>query len=488
MNLPGWTDHTAPNAVATLLENMAKGPVPSSGIAGAYDMISGLATRAVIYNRFIHGLNLVRENLFAGVGMDGYSRAAKQLTANDPGILEAAQHNVQVLRGPIAPRAAEAIDNLLAAGGHGDLTTKALTVARGFIAGGDKVQDMIGTTALAVWNKERAKFVTQHPDVLPGSPAWDTNMDRIGAYANDVAGRVPNYFRSQGAQKFMSRVFLAPQWMETRWNLMRKGLIDEPSTVLNGGLPPTDALYSKFKMRQIAIAAAGTAALSYALSVSPPQFNPQTGKFYAKTGLQDDRGNDIGFDPWGFGQDELTLFGSQSPAWPLTYLNRKTSPLINVATQLKFGRNYQGTELSPGEAAENAFSNLGGMAQGAEYAAKTGIGLAQGQTPSAANVVRGAASAAGLGGFSTLPSDNQAVLSSYAAKILQNDYGVPPTAERVWNLTRMMMSDARRSGNKTAFGYLSMSYVANEQRQLQNRSPMDWIWNHAKAAFNQMVQ
>lgn len=487
VNVPGWQDHRAPDAIATLLENAARGPLPSNGVARAYDLVSGLATRAVIYNRYIHGLNLVRANLFAGVGWDGYAKAADQVARNDPGILEAAQHGVQVLKGPIQPLASEAIDQMLANGGHADLTVKALEKARGFLASGDKTQDMIGATALAVWNKERAKFVLAHPEIQPGSSAWQVNMDRIGKYANDVAGRVPTWFRSPTASKFMGRVFLAPQWLETRWNMMRGGLIDDPGAVLNGGLAPGDALYAKFKLRQLAIVAGGTAALSYALSGQPPVFNPQTGKFYAKTGLQDQNGNDLGFDPWGWGQEELTLFGSQSPFWPASYLNRKTSPLLNIATQLKFGRDFRGRELSPMETLENAAQNLGGLAQGAEFGLKTGLDASQGQLPTPGGVARGVAQTVGLGGFSTLPSDQQVALSAYAAKVLQQ-YGVPANGERVWNLTRLMMSDARRTGGKTAFGYLSGSYVANEQRQLQSRSPVSWLWNHLKQGFSQLVQ
>lgn len=487
VNVPGWQDHRAPNAVATLLENAARGPIPTSGLGQAYDLVSGLATRAVIYNRYIHGLNLVRANLFAGVGWDGYSAAQKALNNNDPAILEAAQHGVQALRGQIVPRAAEAIDDLLAAGGHKDLTVKALQAARGFIAQGDHVQDMIGSTALAVWNKERAKFIEAHPEILPGSPAWQTNMDRIGRYANDVAGRVPSFFRSPTAAKLMNRVFLAPQWLESRWNLMQKGLIDDPAKVLNGGLPASDALYGKFKLRQLAIAAAGTAALSYALSGKGPTFNPQTSKFYANTGMQDDRGNDIGFDPWGWGQDELQLFGSQSPLWPVAYLNRKTSPLVNIATELKYGRDFRGRELSPAEAVENAAANLGGIAQGLEIGAKTALNASQGVQPTVSGVVRGVAATVGLGGFAGLQSDQQVMLSAQAAKILQQ-YGVPATGERVWNLTRLMLSDARRTGGRSNFGYLSGSYVANEQRQLQGAHPYTWLWNHLTAGFQNLVQ
>lgn len=487
VNVPGWQDHRAPNAVATLLENAARGPIPTSGVMQAYDALSGLATRAVIYNRYIHGLNLVRANLFAGVGWDGYSAAQKALNQNDPAILEAAQHGVQVLKGPIVPRAAEAIDQMLANGGHGDLTVKALQVARGFIAGGDHVQDMIGTTALAVWNKERAKFVQAHPEIQPGSAAWDQNMNRIGRYANDVAGRVPNWFRSPAASKFMGRVFLAPQWLESRWNLMQKGLVGDPGQMLNGGLPASDALYGKFKLRQLAIAAAGTAALSYALSGQAPVFNPQTSKFYAKTGMTDDRGNDIGFDPWGWGQDELQLFGSQSPLWPLAYLNRKTAPLVNIATELKYGRDFRGRELSTPEAVENAASNLGGIAQGLEYGAKTALNAAQGTSPDLPGLVRGGAATAGLGGFATLQSDQQVALAAQAAKLLQQ-YGVPANGERVWNLTRLMLSDARRSGGRNGFGYLSGSYIANEQRQLQGNHPFSWLWNHLTSGFANLVQ
>lgn len=487
VNVPGWQDHRAPNAVATLLENAARGPIPASGLGQAYDLVNGLATRAVIYNRYIHGLNLVRANLFAGVGWDGYSAAAKAVAQNDPAVLEAAQHGVQVLRGPIVPRAAEAVDDLLAAGGHSDLTTKVLQKARGFIAGGDHVQDMIGSTALAVWNKERAKFVKNNPDILPGSPAWQANMDRMGKYANDVAGRVPSFFRSPTASKFMSRVFLAPQWLESRWNLMQKGLLDDPAKVLNGGLPASDALYGKFKLRQLAIAAAGTAALSYALSGKGPVFNPQTSKFYANTGMQDDKGNDLGFDPWGWGQDELQLFGSQSPFWPVAYLNRKTAPLVNIATELKYGRDFRGRELSAPEAVENAASNLGGIAQGLEYGAKTALDASQGVHPTVPGLIRGAASTVGLGGFAGLQSDQHVMLAAQAAKILQQ-YGVPANGERVWNLTRLMLSDARRSGGRSSFGYLSGSYVANEQRQLQGNHPYAWIWNHLTSGFGQLVQ
>lgn len=364
---------------------------------------------------------------------------------------------------------------------------KMLGAARNFVSSSERLQEYIGATGLAAYSKEQAAFALRHPEIQPGSAAWNTQMDRIGRYASDVAGRVPTWFRSAGAQKFMSRVFLAPQWLESRWNLMRKGLVDEPSLVLHGGISPADALYSKLKLRQLAWVAAGTAALSYALSGSPPVFNPQTGKFYAKTGLQDSNGNDIGFDPWAWGQDELTLFGSQSPLWPVAYLNRKTAPAINIATELKFGRDFRGRELSPVEATENAASNLGGLAQGAEFAAQTGVRLAQGQTPTVGEVGRSVATTAGLGGFSMLPSDQQVLLSAQAAKIL-GQYGVPATGERVWELTRLMLSDARRSNNAKPFGYLSGSYVANEQRLLGKQRPYSWLWYHTKSAFNQLVQ
>lgn len=478
----GLEGYEAPHDVATLLENMASKGVPSGQVGRTYDAVNGVMTKAIIYNPYIHGFNLWRARVFAGIGKDAYRMAIEAAQRGDAGLLHAASYGAMVTaRNFETGHLQAALDGLItAAGGPQTITGKALGQVRRFTEWSDQkvFGDMIPATIYATFEHERLKWAQATKfQFSPGSAEYDAAMRRIADYANNVGGRLPTVFRSQAASGAMRRIFLAPQWLETRWNLTKEALNDA-SPYLSGGVPQGDPLYGRLKMRQLAIGAAAVTGLSFVLSGKPPGFNPNTGRIYARTGLTDRRGREVGIDILGWGQDELRMF-----AHPWDFLLGKTGALPRVAGGLYTGRDYRGTQLSPVEAVENTFQQLGGIPTGIEALARIG---ATGQLPTLSEGVRDAAQTLGLGGTSGLPAPQDVQVAVYAAKMLRQS-GVPPTQERVWDLQKLMRSALRREQSIYADREVAW-YLANEQRSLASKRSLTWLGYHLKKllpAWNQ---
>lgn len=471
-DIRGLEGYEAPQEVKTLLEAMNKNGVPAGGIGRAYDALNGLMTKAIIYNPYIHGWNLWRARLFAGVGKDAYMRSVEATQRGDASVLENARYGALVTaRHFDTNHLSNSLDALIVkAGGPQTITGKALGGINQFAAWSDKkvFGEMIPATVNAVMEVEKLKWATKTGFKFgPGSPEYELAMNRIADYANNVGGRLPTVFRSQGASDAMRRVFLAPQWLETRWNLTKEALKDA-DPILTGGVPSGDPLYGKMKVRQLVIGASFVTGMSYLLSGKPPGFNPNTGRLYIRTGATDARDREIGFDPLGFGQDDFRMF-----AHPWDFLGGKLSPPITLAGEVKSGRDYRGNQLSTPEAVENALQHLGGIPQGVEALGRV---AATGQLPTAVDATRDVLGTVGLGGISSLPTTQDAQMSAQAAKTLR-DSGIPPTQDRVWDIQKVMRTSLARTGNIFKDNGVAY-YVAGEQRSLAGKHSGTWLWYH----------
>jgi hypothetical protein len=444
----------APNDVAGALEQLADSKrAPTLGWA-AYDALQSAAMRTIMFNPVIHGMNEVRAALSAGISPGGLMRSYQMIARNDPFVSHMAEHGLLVGgRQTEGVALRTAFDDLFRAAGQPDVTRSFLMKKLGDVADWNEQslfgpRGLVATTAVATAAKERAAFMLRNPSALPGSAEYGAGMRKIAQYANDVSGRVNQVLRSQGAKDFMQRVFFAPQWLETRWNLTLGALreLHDPAAIGSVAKNPidfaravalpgkwggqgTDAIYLQYKARSLALAAASTYALSKVWSGRDPEWNDKSARFYAHTNLFDDKGREVGFDPAGIWDEDVRAFNNMGG-----YLAGKLSFALKALPRAAFSEDPYGKPLSAAENAEQFLGDFGGLASAAETTARM---IAQGHAPNGTQALRLGNSLLGAGSAVTMPNPGDMLLAKRAEVVLGN-VGLPADDARVWQLSQML--------------------------------------------------
>lgn len=489
----------APKDVADAIETLntrtgAKGP-----IGAAYDAFQSAAMRGIMFNPVIHGANELRAAMAAGVGPSAYMRWRDMVANNDPFVQYAASKGVIVTgRATEGVRLRDSFDQLMGSLGRDDLTHGALYQQLGKFADwneqmlfGDR--GLVSNVAGASFYTQRLNFMARHPEVLPGTPAFDAAERKFASYANDVSGRVNQLMRTEGMKTFMRRVFFAPQWLETRWNLtlgalkevgdpaIMKNVMSHPLDFAQSMLPGqlggkgTDAIYLQYKMRSLALTAAFTYAISQALTGKPPVFDPKTARFAAHTGAIDQKGQEVMWDPSGIWDEDLRAFNM-----PGSYLTGKLAFAVRAGPQFLASQDPYGKPLSGAENIEQFLASFGGLGQTAETGMRL---LANKRAPNAKELLGLAPSLLGAGSVSSMPDPGSMLLSKVARGILSNT-GLPTDDNRVWELSTLMRHAIERGGSPIDNRILF--WVGNQRRELQQRSPGASMLYHGITALKQL--
>jgi hypothetical protein len=242
-----------------------------------------------------------------------------------------------------------------------------------------------------------------------------------------------------------------------------------------GELNPRDATYLKYKLRSVLLGVATTYAISKLWSGKDPKFNPNSSKFYARTGIRDAKGHEQGLDMIGWWQDDVKLFSD-----PFSFFRDRQNPMIRTGQAVVTGRDQFGQEIVGMDRLENILQSFGP----ASDVAHAGAGLMKGSDrPS--DLLRGASGLLAVGNVANLPKPMDAAISKMATKILRVN-GLPQNDDRVWELSRLLRQNFAMSGS--LYGGNLTTWIAYQRRSYEKSKTLGPLWNHASRALRDMAR
>lgn len=451
------TNKMAPDDVATALERIKS---PSFSIAFV-DPTRAVMMKAIMIFPWEHGINLIRAQAAFDPTMRGYRKALQQITDADPVVLEVSKY-AQLFRQPdMLNEANDIFSRVLDKVGLGNLKPVQHAADRWLW---ERWAPAVGISA---WTMEMRKWGqrTGHK-FLKGSPEYEAAARKAGEFANDAMGKIPDLIQDPKLAASMRLLLFSPAWLRTRMSILGHAAGDLQA-LASGEMKWNEASYLKYKMKSVALGVMFTYGLSKIWSKEDPQFNPNTTKLYARTGLYDDRGRELGVDLVGWWQDDLKLFND-----PWTFLEHRMNPLLRSTYQQIHGTDAFGNELSGMERYENLFRQLGPLSSIPE----TIHNAATGELDARQAVKQGSEFLA-IGNVSSLPRVQDVVLAKYAEKIIR-DVGLPVRREDVYEITKLMKQNHRMSGN--LYGKNINTWLAYKLRSYPSQHPISSLWYKGK--------
>lgn len=479
-NLPeGWAPlqvaklagKMAPTDIAGALNAAADKSAPDGTVAQVANAAQGAAMRTIMFSPLFHTFNEFRVAL--GAGLHSIAGMPATLSAIKNGGGDAALYAAS--RGLKLGRPSElhdVLDGAFAQAGHAASTRAAIAKVGGKMAEwNDKIlwDYVVNGLQTSIFYGERAKWMGRNASA--SAPALRAAEERIADYANTAVGKVTDEFRSPRFKFWLRQTTFAPNWLESRARLtaMATKNINELAVVGNG-VPLGDALYAKFKVRQYLWAAGMTYGLSYALTGQKPSYNPTSGRFYAHTGIYDEKGAEMGFDPAAWFQDDFRAAGH-----PLAFAWGKASVPLRVAADVVFPT-LEG-KSTPGQAIEGTLQQLGGL----PISAKSMVKVATGDAVPEAQQLRDVSALTGMGPAAKLPTPMKVTVAEYAKQAL-TAADLETTPENVRRMASLFLFNYNKSNGQTMYGSeAAMATAYQKALQAQGGGRKVWapLWRHA---------
>lgn len=454
----GNTSQMAPDDVAAIIERIAQPSVDAPFL----DYAKGIMMKSIMIFPWEHGINLIRGVAALANPVTtarAYTNALRMIDKSDPAVLEMAKY-MQLFKQP--DRLDETGFNaLLKKIGLENLTHLSHVSERMLW------ERWAPATAMASWGLEMLKWTKRTNGRFPiGSSEYEAAARRAGQFGDTVAGKLPELLQDPKMAAAMRTVLFSPAWTRTRISVVMKSA-GELQDIATGELNPRDAMYLPYKLRAVAFGAAFTWALSKLWGKEDPQFNPNTTKLYARTGLYDDRGRELGVDLVGWWQDDIKMFTD-----PLMFFEHRLSPPLRAITQGINKRDAFGNDLSYAENLENIFRQFGPLTTIPDAIMKT----ASGHMSSREAVKQGSEFLA-VGNVSSLPKMSDVVIARMAEKVITSS-GLPATRSNVFDLTQMMKQNHKMSGQLV--GNNIKSWLAYKRRSYPEHHPIASLWYSGK--------
>lgn len=475
--IPSLRGQMAPEAVAKALQNIASPIASHSDVLNAADVIKSTWMRSIMFWFWEHGANALRAAALLSNNPWAAKDAIKLLfTDNQAAYLEAAKHGLNTrARTDYGLRSAKAFEEMAQKVGKIPLIGSLWRGGGALIEKQDRLlwDRIIPSMQLFAYNTEMKKWADRTAGkFLPGSAEYTAAARKAADFANVVFGRMPTELANPQMLQFMRLAMFSPQWTSSRIALTM-GAAGELGEIAAGRMNPFDGQYLPFKIRQVAMAAAVTWGLSKLLSGQKPEFNPNTGKFYAKTGLRNGTGREVGIDVLGWWQDDLKLFND-----PIAYLGSRLNPVFKVGYETVTGRDYAGRDMTHPQQLENLLRSFGPPAEAAELAARV---IGPGPHVSSGELAQRLSGVSATFNVATLPRPIDATIARFAEKLLVQAH-LPKNEYMVFELSRLLRSNIL--SGQSLIDNRVVTYLSYRQRGYAVQHPLNydagWLWDKGR--------
>lgn len=434
VSILGMMNKIAPEEVATALENLSSPKSHSIELINSLDTIKSYWMRSIMVWPWEHGLNVLRSIPAIASNPAGFVDAWKLIKQRDPGLVEAAKHGADLFSRPdYGVRSHEGFQRLMGIiklPGAGAAIDRKIEMMDKWLWEQvvPSLQYFAYSTRMHSWaERTGGKF-------LPSSPEYGKAARAAADFSNTVAGRIPQELTNPSLARMMRFAMFSPQWTSTRLALIAHAA-GELGDIVAGKLDPRDAAYLPFKMRQLAWGIAITWLGSKLMSGNEPQFNPNSSKFYMRTGLRNARGQEIGLDVIGWWETDLQAFNH-----PLNFMFNRLNPLVKIAGETIQGRDYLGREMTTGQTIGNIISSFGAGAALPVSAAGIATRAISGPPIRGGELLQMASQSSGAFNTATLPRPMDAAIGKFAKKILIRQ-NIPATNDNVFQLSRILRAN-----------------------------------------------
>jgi len=471
----------APNEVAQALENISNPALSDREWVNSLDTAKGLWMRGVMFWFWEHGLNVLRSLPAVATNPFGYGEALRAIKANDPGIMEAAKHGLDLFSRPdFGVRAHEGWQRTLGRIGYKDARPLS-----GLAARMDRLQEIqdkilwdkiVPSLQYFAYSTKMHEWAEATKGVhLPGSIEYKTAARKAADFGNLVAGRIPQELVDPTLARRLRLILFSPQWTASRIALTANAA-GELGEIASGRLNHRDAMYLPFKMRQLLWGAAITYVGSKILSGKEPEFNPNTSKFYMRTGLHGANGKEVGLDMLGWWQTDLQVLNH-----PLNFIANRLNPAIKTGYETVSGRDSFGRSMSPSQNIANIFSSLGPLPEAFSMAARV---LRPGPKISKGEMLQAGSRLLATGNVASLPRPMDVVIDRMARKLLRGQK-LPQNDENVFDLSRILRSNLLNG--KELFDNRVITLLAYKKRGFRASQPgaaaLESLWQTTRRAF-----
>jgi len=471
----------APNEVAQALENISNPALSDREWINSLDTVKGLWMRGVMFWFWEHGLNVLRSLPAVATNPFGYGEALRAIKANDPGLMEAAKHGLDLFSRPdFGVNSHEAWQKLLGSIGYKDV--RPLTGLGARMDRLQEIQDKVlwdkivpSLQYFAYSSKMREWTEATKGTYLPGSLEYKAAARKAANFGNLVAGRIPQDLVDPTLARRLRLILFSPQWTMSRIALTANAA-GELGQIATGRLNPRDAMYLPFKIRQVLWGAAVTYLGSKILSGKEPEFNPNTAKFYMRTGWKGANGKEVGLDLLGWWQTDL-----QALNHPFNYIGNRLNPAIKTGYETVTGHDAFGRSMSPSQNIANIFSSLGPLPEAFSMAARV---LRPGPKISKGEMLQAGSRLLAAGNVASLPRPMDVAIDRMARKLLRNQK-LPQNDENVFDLSRILRSNLLNG--KELFDNRVMTLLAYKKRGFRASQPgaaaLESLWQTTRRAF-----
>lgn len=486
IRIAGLGTKMAPDDIAQALENMAN---PASGDVAWVNAADTLKTwwmKSIMFWWWEHGLNVLRSLPAVAMNPVGVADSWRAVRANDPGLVEAAKHGLNLFSRPdFGARAAEAFEqNMQRLGAKSPTLAKLGRMGGALMEKNDRFlwDQIVPSLQYFAYSKEMANWADKTGGkFLPKSPEYIAAARRSADYANTIAGKMPQELIDPTLARRMRLLLFSPQWTMSRIALTAHAA-GELGEIAAGRLDPSQAMYLPFKMRQLAWGIALTYAGSKLLSGKEPEFNPNTSKFYMRTGLRGANGREVGIDLLGWWQQDLQQFSH-----PMDYISSKLNPVLKIAGETISGRDYLGREMTTGQKITNIFRSFGPPSELTDLAIRELQGAFPGGAPgpTAGERLQRISGILATGNVASLPRPVDVTIGKLAGKLLAGQH-LPVTSDNIFELSRLLRSNIL-SGNSIIDGRV-ITYLSYKRRAYQTKEPIgaatgaatDYLWQQGR--------
>lgn len=467
LKIPGYGNRMAPEAVARALQNLHEPTISHSNVLNAFDSLKSAWMRSIMMWFWEHGVNGLRAKLVLAMNPVDGGAAWRAVANNDPILVHAAKFGLNLFDRPdYAPKIASVFERMINKLGPAAPTLQAVRRAGAhLIERQDRMlwDQIIPSFQLFAWQNEMNKWGEQTAHkFLAGSPEYTAAARHASSFANTALGKMPLTFANPRMLQFMRLVLFSPQWTTSRLALTAHAG-GELSEIIAGRVNPLHTAYLPLKMRQFAWMAGLTWAGSQLLSGQDPQFNPNTHKFYMKTGLKIN-GKDVGLDLAGWWQDDLRAVGA-----PLDFLYNRLNPVFKVGYETVSGRDYLGRSMTNIDRMTNLFNSLGPPAEAANLAARGAQQITGGPAISGGEILQRSLGVAAFGNVASLPRPIDAAMAKLANRLLRNT-GVPVNSDNIFELSRLLRGNFM-AGHDFVDNRV-ITYLSYRRRGAERREPI----------------
>ena len=480
LDIRGYGDRIAPDAVASALRNMSTPGSSHSELLNAADTIKSWWMRSIMYWFWEHGINALRASVLSSVNPTLYKQSFEAVRRMDPGLLEAAKYGLNLRHRTDYAALAKSVGKAIAAVKSVPGLAQIVELGGKGMEINERVlwHNIVPTMQYAVYTKEMQRWTARTGGkFLPGTTQYTEAARKAASVANTALGRLPTDLANPRLMQWLRLLMFSPQWTISRAAITAHAA-GELSEVMAGRLNPLQGTYLPMKIRQVIYTAAVTWGLSKMLSGEEPEFNPNTRKLYARTGLRNAQGREIGLDVLGFWQDDLKLFNA-----PFDFVASRLNPVLRVVGETVNGRDYMGRDMRGIDKFENIIRSLGVPTETAELAARGIQSAVPGGAPpmSGGEVLQRVSGALATFNVATLPRPMDAAIGKMAERLLRRQ-GVPVNSDNVWELSRLIRSNIL---NGTAPVNNSVVLYLAFRRQSHMRSspifgPAEHLWQEGR--------